>query len=71
MDDPRIGRMEAALRQRLEMAGCYFLRDQDATPGAEAWFSPHLNREFTVPGRVTSREAANDVLRAAGMEEAF
>ena len=64
-----VGRIAAALRERLEMAGCYALRD--AVDMAEIWFSPHLNREFTVPRRVATAEEANAVLRSAGMEPAF
>lgn len=65
------GRIELALRDRLEMAGCYAVREDDDAPGGEIWFSPHLNREFRVPYPVVSVEAANKVLRAAGMEAAF
>jgi hypothetical protein len=64
------GRIEMALRERLEMAGCHPLRD-GIDPGAEIWFTPHLNREFIVPYPVVSAEGANKVLRAAGMEQSF
>jgi len=58
-----------ALRERLELAGCYAVgRDGD---GREMWFTPHLNRTFPFPGAVTSNDAANAVLREAGMEKAF
>ena len=70
MDFVPRGRIEMALRERLEMAGCHVVRE-GAAPGAEIWFTPHLNREFTVPYPIVSTEAANKVLRAAGMEEAF
>ncbi len=64
-----MGRIEMALRERLQMAGCYPVgRDAD---GRELWFTPHLNREFPMPGAVTTPAEANAVLRAAGMEEAF
>lgn len=66
-----MGRLERALRERLEMAGCYFLRDGDGGDGTEIWFTPHLNREFELLPPVTSPQAANAVLRAAGMEQAF
>lgn len=64
-----MGRIEMALRERLEMAGCYPVgRDRD---GREMWFTPHLNRAFPMPGTVTTNDDANTVLRSAGMEEAF
>lgn len=65
------GRIELALRERLELAGCHAVRNDDDVPGAEVWFSPHLNREFRVPYPVVSIAQANKVLRAAGMEPAF
>ena len=58
-----------ALRERLEMAGCYAM-GRDET-GRETWFTPHLNRTFPFPGAVTTNDGANAVLRAAGMEDAF
>jgi hypothetical protein len=61
--------IDAALRERLEMAGCYPKRL--APGGGEIWFSPHLNREFTVEHHVADNAAANAILRRAGMEEAF
>lgn len=65
-----MGQMEQALRERLEMAGCYVV--EDAVPGApETWFTPHLNRRFTFSGPVTTADDANAILRAAGMEDAF
>ena len=66
---PGTGQIELALRERLEMAGCYPVRDRD--DGAEEWYTPHLNRTFTMPGRIASSAEANAVLRRAGMEEAF
>lgn len=63
-------RLETVLRERLEMAGCYFLRD-GARPGEETWFTPHLNREFALPSPVTSVHEANAVLFAAGLEQVF
>ena len=70
MNTMPMGRIELALRERLEMAGCHILREDD-TSGGQVWFSPHMNREFTIPYPVVSADAANKVLRAAGMEAAF
>jgi hypothetical protein len=64
-----MGQIEMALRERLEMAGCYPVGQDEG--GREMWFTPHLNRAIPFPGAVTTNEAANAVLRAAGMEEAF
>ena len=66
---PKTGSIDEALRERLEMAGCYAKRR--APGGGEVWFTPHLNREFTVEAHVADAAAANAVLRRAGMEEAF
>ena len=64
-----MGGIETALRERMEMAGCYPVgRDDD---DRELWFTPHLNRQFALPRGSTTNDAANAVLRAAGMEEAF
>ena len=64
-----MGRFEVALRERLEMGGCYAVGH--GPDGREDWFTPHLNRHFTIPATVASVEDANAVLRCAGMEEAF
>ncbi|MCZ6742920.1 MAG: type II toxin-antitoxin system HicA family toxin [Alphaproteobacteria bacterium] len=64
-----MGGIELALRERLEMAGCYATgRDDD---GRESWFTPHLNGCFALPRAIATADAANAVLRSAGMEEAF
>ena len=57
------------VRERLAMAGCYPRRG--APGGGEIWFTPHLNREFTIEREVADAATANAVLRRAGMEEAF
>lgn len=61
--------IDHALRERLAAAGCYPKRP--ASGGGEIWFTPHLNREFTIERRVADVTTANAVLRRAGMEEAF
>lgn len=64
-----MGKIEIALRERLEMGGCYPAgRDAD---GRELWFTPHLNRNFALPRGIARNDDANAVLRAAGMEETF
>lgn len=64
-----MSRIEDALRARLQEAGCYPV--SAGTGGRERWFSPHLGRTFELPVEIATAEAANAVLRAAGMEEAF
>ena len=61
--------IDHVLRDRLAAAGCY--PKHPASGGGEIWFTPHLNREFTVERRVADAATANAVLRRAGMEEAF
>lgn len=63
--------IDGALRERLGMAGCFPLRAQDGDEGGEIWYTPHLNREFTLEARVFDPITANAALRRAGMEEAF
>lgn len=62
-------RIEMALRTRLEMGGCY--PTGDGAGHREFWFSPHLGRRFSLTPPIGDPDAANAVLRAAGMEEAF
>ena len=62
--------IEDVLRERLEMAGCYFLRG-GARPGEEVWFTPHLNREFALPRPINNVHEANAVLFRAGLEQVF
>lgn len=61
--------IDADLRERLEMAGCYPKRR--APGGGEIWFTPHLNGEFRLEMRINNAAAANAALRRAGMEDAF
>ena len=61
--------IDHVLRDRLAAAGCYPKRQVPG--GGEIWFTPHLNREFTVERRVADAATANGVLRRAGMEDAF
>ena len=67
--------IDKALRERLEMAGCYPVRaaspqEADGQDG-EIWFTPHLNRHFALERRIIDPVTANAALRRAGMEEAF
>jgi hypothetical protein len=47
--------------------GCYFLRYGKGDH--ERWFSPILNRPFTVDGSITKRTSANETLKDAGINQ--
>ena len=47
--------------------GCYFLRQGKGDH--ENWFSPILNRPFTVDGKITKRTSANGTLKSAGITQ--
>ena len=55
------------VKKILSENGCYFVR-----PGKgdhERWFSPILNRPFTVDGSITKRTSANETLKEAGINQ--
>ena len=57
------------LKKLLRDAGCYWL---SAGKGDhEIWFSPIVNRPFTVDSKIKSRHFANGVLKDAGLKKAF
>ncbi len=69
-----MGGIEMALRERLEMGGCTPIGQGDGgrnEGNQKLWFTPHLNNCFALPPGITTADAANAVLRSAGMEEAF
>jgi len=47
--------------------GCYFLRYGKGDH--ERWFSPILNKPFTVDGSITKRTSANETLKDAGINQ--
>ena len=53
------------VKKILSENGCYFLRYGKGDH--ERWFSPILNRPFTVDGRITKRTSANETLKDAGI----
>lgn len=67
MTEP-LASIDAKLRERLEMAGCYV--EKRASNG-ETWFTPHRNRRFYITPPVRTAAEANAILRDAGMEEVF
>jgi len=47
--------------------GCYYIRHGKGDH--DAWFSPILNRPFTVDGSITKRTSANKTLKSAGIKQ--
>jgi len=47
--------------------GCYFVRQ--GRGDHEIWFSPIVNRHFTVDGSIKKRTSANQTLKCAGVFE--
>jgi len=45
--------------------GCYFLRHGKGDH--ERWYTPILNRPFTVDASITKRTSANETLKDAGV----
>ena len=55
------------VKKILSENGCYFLRYGKGDH--ERWFSPILNRPFTVDGSITKRTSANETLKDAGINQ--
>jgi hypothetical protein len=55
------------VKQILSENGCYFLRYGKGDH--ERWFSPILNKPFTVDGSITKRTSANETLKDAGIKQ--
>ena len=53
----------------LREAGCYFVRQ--GRGDHEIWFSPIVERNFTVDTGVKSRHTANETLKQAGLPKSF
>jgi len=47
--------------------GCYFVRHGKGDHST--WYSPILNRPFTVDGSITKRTSANKTLKSAGVDQ--
>ncbi|XOC81579.1 type II toxin-antitoxin system HicA family toxin [Microvirga sp. M2] len=58
-----------AVKELLKAAGCYFQRQ--GRGDHEIWFSPIVQRKFTVDGAMKSRHTANGTLKDAGLPKAF
>ena len=46
---------------------CYFVRHGKGSHNI--WFSPILNRSFTVVGKIENRHTANEILKDAGIDK--
>lgn len=57
------------LTRLLTEAGCSFVRP--AKGSHSIWYSPVVQRHFTVPHGIVSRHTANAVLKQAGLPRAF
>ena len=57
------------LRDILDKHGCYFVRHGKGDH--DIWFSPIVNRNITVNGKIEIRHAANGVLKQAGIKFRF
>ena len=51
----------------LSANGCYFLKQGKGDH--ETWYSPILNRPFTVDGSIKKRTSANGTLKSAGITQ--
>ena len=53
----------------LKASGCEFVRQ--ANGSHELWQSPISGKRFVVPHDLRSRKSANNILKQAGIDEAF
>lgn len=58
-----------AVREKLREGGRYFKRH--GRGDHEIWFSPLVNRSFTVDKAIKSRHTANAILKQAGLDKQF
>ena len=61
-----MGNFTRPVKNALTEHGCYFVRQGKGDH--EIWFSPILNRPFTVDGKITKRTSANETLKDAGIK---
>lgn len=63
------GTFDRELSRLLQNAGCTFVRS--AKGSHEFWWSPIVQKQFTVPQGIVSRHTANAVLKQAGLPKSF
>ena len=54
------------VKQLLFDNGCYFVRHGKGDHNI--WYSPIMNRNFTVDGKIKKRSSANETLKDAGIK---
>jgi predicted RNA binding protein YcfA (HicA-like mRNA interferase family) len=64
-----VAELSRDLLRLLAEAGCKLIRPGKGSH--QIWFSPIVNRNFTVPISTKSRHTANEVLKQAGLPKAF
>ena len=57
------------MRKILLEHGCFFRRHDKGDH--DIWFSPIMNREFPVDGKIKSRHTANAIMKQAGLDYRF
>ena len=55
------------VKRILSENGCYFLKQGKGDH--ETWYTPILNRPFTVDGSIKKRTSANGTLKSAGINQ--
>ena len=60
---------EKKVRKILSENGCQFMRH--GRGDHDIWFSPIINRNFTVDGKINIRHVANGIMKQAGIEYHF
>lgn len=55
------------VKRILSSNGCHFVRQGKGDH--EIWFSPMMNRPFTVDGSIKKRTTANETLKDAGVNQ--
>jgi len=55
------------VEQVLSDNGCYFVRRGKGDHSV--WYSPVINRNFTVDGKIKKRSSANETLKDAGIKQ--
>ena len=63
-----MGNYTRPVKKILSEHGCYFLR-HGGRGDHDIWYSPILNKPFTVDGKITKRTSANETLKDAGITQ--
>ncbi|MBQ7150915.1 MAG: type II toxin-antitoxin system HicA family toxin [Synergistaceae bacterium] len=60
---------EKRVRKLLAKHGCFFVRHGKGDH--DIWYSPVVNREIVVDGKIKSRFTANEIMKQAGLAFRF